>query len=43
MVRGAIGAQDLPRDVSGIDEALIRNQYQAWAKLMAAAGAEAEG
>lgn len=25
----------LPRDVSGIDEALIRNQYQAWAAMMA--------
>jgi hypothetical protein len=30
--RKAEGA--LPRDVSGIDEALIRNQYEAWAGFM---------
>ncbi len=36
--RGALGKQDLPppRNVSGIDEALLRNQYQAWAQAMAA-------
>ena len=33
--RGSGGGNDLPRDVNGIDEALIRNQYQAWAALMA--------
>ncbi len=25
---------DLPRDVSGVDEALLRHQYQAWLKFM---------
>ena len=37
--RGATGAQDvaLPRDVSGIDEALLRNQYRAWSEAMASA------
>ena len=30
----AAGAERLPRDVSGIDEALLRNQYRAWAKFM---------
>jgi phenylpropionate dioxygenase-like ring-hydroxylating dioxygenase large terminal subunit len=35
--RGAAGAQDTPapRDVSGIDEAVLRNQYRAWAQAMA--------
>lgn len=33
--RGARGDEALPRDVSGIDEALIRNQYKAWAEAMA--------
>jgi phenylpropionate dioxygenase-like ring-hydroxylating dioxygenase large terminal subunit len=28
------GADLLPRDVSGIDEALLRNQYLAWVKFM---------
>lgn len=37
--RGAKSAETLPRDVSGIDEALIRNQYQAWAALMAGGAA----
>jgi phenylpropionate dioxygenase-like ring-hydroxylating dioxygenase large terminal subunit len=34
--RGAVGAQDAPapRDVSGIDEAVLRNQYRAWAQAM---------
>lgn len=37
--RGAKGLQDpaVPRDVSGIDEAVLRNQYQAWAQAMAPA------
>ncbi|WP_088279188.1 aromatic ring-hydroxylating dioxygenase subunit alpha [Ideonella sp. A 288] len=45
--RGAAADADagavLPRDVSGIDEALLRHQYQAWAEKMAgpATGAEA--
>ncbi len=35
--RGALGAADAapPRDVSGIDEAVLRNQYRAWACAMA--------
>lgn len=33
--RGASAGEAVPRDVSGIDEALIRNQYQAWAQAMA--------
>jgi hypothetical protein len=35
--RGAVGLQDAPapRDVSGIDEAVLRNQYRAWAQAMA--------
>lgn len=35
--RGAVEGTDepLPREVSGIDEALLRNQYRAWAALMA--------
>ncbi len=34
--RGAVGAEDAPapRDVSGIDEAVLRNQYRAWAQGM---------
>jgi nitrite reductase/ring-hydroxylating ferredoxin subunit len=33
--RGAVGDDDNgPRDVSGIDEALLRNQYRAWADGM---------
>ncbi len=32
-VRGA-GDERLPRDVSGVDEALLRNQYQAWREAM---------
>jgi hypothetical protein len=33
--RGAVGDDDrLPRDVSGIDEALLRNQYRAWGQAM---------
>lgn len=33
--RGAAGDDDVrPRDVSGIDEALLRNQYRAWAEGM---------
>lgn len=37
--RGAAGDGDasLPRDVSGIDEALLRNQYRAWREAMLAA------
>lgn len=35
--RGAAGDEArLPRDVSGIDEALLRNQYRAWAEGMLA-------
>ncbi len=36
--RGARDGQDAaaPRDVSGIDEAVLRNQYRAWADAMAA-------
>ena len=35
--RGALAAADTapPRDVSGIDEAVLRNQYRAWAQAMA--------
>lgn len=35
------GAADLPRDVGGIDEALIRNQYAAWLSLMQPDGGRA--
>ncbi|MBL8324101.1 MAG: Rieske 2Fe-2S domain-containing protein [Rubrivivax sp.] len=37
--RGAAGDADatLPREVSGIDEALLRNQYRAWREAMLAA------
>lgn len=39
--RGAVGDDDkLPRDVSGVDEALLRNQYRAWAEALRA-GSEA--
>ena len=35
--RGARGDADAPppRDVGGLDEGLLRNQYRAWAELMA--------
>ena len=35
--RGAVGEQDAPapRDVGGTDEAVLRNQYRAWADAMA--------
>lgn len=37
--RGAAGDDNtLPRDVSGIDEALLRNQYRAWAEALRAGG-----
>ena len=35
--RDAAGDDALPRDVSGIDEALLRNQYRAWAEGIQAA------
>ena len=40
--RGAVGGDDErpPRDVSGIDEVLLRNQYRAWAEGMLAVGEE---
>ena len=39
--RGVVGDDDsLPRNVSGIDEALLRNQYRAWADALRA-GSEA--
>jgi hypothetical protein len=36
--RGAAGEQDAPapRNVSGTDEAVLRNQYRAWVQAMAA-------
>ena len=35
--RGAVGDDEtLPRDVNGIDEALLRNQYRAWADALRA-------
>ena len=40
--RGAAGDDgSLPRDVSGVDEALLRNQYRAWADGMRAGAAGA--
>lgn len=37
----ALDAAELPREVSGIDEALLRNQYRAWAEAMARAAGRA--
>ena len=42
LCRGGAGdSAELPREVSGIDEALLRNQYRAWAEAMHAAESEA--